>query len=400
MRKDAYDKRIALFTPNTDTFANPFLTRFVEESQARNVHILLLSPVATVDIPSHIRNVTVILFPAWLKQWLLNPLRSLVLYCRAVRLIMRLGCHVVIGVDPRGLVAAGRMNRYVKAKLGYFSFEIFLLKECAALPRVKRRKNAEKFYSKRVQFAVIQDIRRLELLKGENRFSETCSFFLIPVAPRKCALSWDKYRVRNEFGLPANKKLIVHSGTVDRWTGIDKLLDLVESGWDGDYWLVVHSRFSMAETNTLKTRIKALQSKGYQVTLRDTPFNETDDYYRFLSAFDIGLALYFPHTSVYADRNGHDVYTGTNIEEIGLASGKFATYMMLGIPAITTANGIFPDLQRTFDFGAAIPDTTALLPAASVITRDYDAKRQNALRLYDDVLRADDSFEKLMEHIA
>lgn len=400
LRKDAYNRSLALFTPNADTFANPFLTRFIEESQARNVHILLLCPVAAVDIPSHIHNVTVVPFPAWLKQWLLNPLQSLNLYCRAVWLIIRLGCRVLIGVDPRGLVAAGRMNRYMRAKLGYFSFEIFLLKECAGLARVRRRKNAERSCSKGVQFAVVQDTRRLGLLKGENRFPETCSFFLIPVAPRKTAVTCDKYDVRNEFDLPAHKKLIIHSGTVDRWTGIDKLLELVESGWDSAFWLVIHSRSALPENNTYKVRIKALQSRGGHVSLRDTPFKETRHYYRFLSAFDIGLALYFPNASDYADRNGHDIYVGTNIEEIGLSSGKFSTYMMLGIPTITTRNGIFPDLQRTFDFGATIPEVRNLFPAASTIMQNYDLKRRNAARLYDDVLRAEETFEGLMEYLA
>lgn len=362
------------------------------------MQILLLSPQVAVDIPSHLRNVTVVPFPAWLKQWLFNPLRSLLLYYKAFRLIIRLGCRVLIGIDPRGLVAAGRMNRYMRTKVGYFSFEIFLRKECRLL-RVRHRKNAERSYSQGVQFAVVQDSRRLGLLKGENRFPANCNFFLIPVAPGKVAVRYDKYKLRKEFNLPADKKLIVHSGTVDRWTGIDKVLDLAESAWDTTYWLVIHSRSKFPETNPFKARVKALQSQGCQISLRDTPFKETGDYYRFLSAFDIGLALYFPHTSSYADMNGDDIYVGANIEEIGLASGKFSTYMMLGIPTITMENGIFRHLQKTFDFGATISDIGNLLPAASTIMQDYDQKKQNALRLYDDALRADESFRRLIEYM-
>jgi hypothetical protein len=385
---------LMVFTHNVDTFTNPFLVRFFEETKARNIRVLLFSPFWDKNFAPKNSNMELIEFPVTLKRLLYNAIKSPMSYWRTFILTIRNRSAVVIGIDPGGFVRAARVGRYWKARLGYFSFEIVFQKESSP-SRMNRIKKAEISYSACADFVVIQDARRRALLEQEGRFSSECKFFQIPVAPSGITPNSvnGKKKRRKELSLPVDRILMIHSGDVAAWTGIDRLLDLIESGRNDNYWLVVHSKRRLTETDTYRKRIEYLQSRGRPVSLHNQPYTNNDDYFQFLSAFDIGIALYFPN-----DFEGEYV-SGLNIEEIGLSSGKFNTYMMLGIPSIVRANGIFPSLREEYDFGGTISDVSDLMSAADEIVSKYDTKRDNCLRLYDEVLRPDERVKGLVDEI-
>ena len=48
------------------------------------------------------------------------------------------------------------------------------------------------------------------------------------------------------------------------------------------------------------------------------------------------------------------------MKEIGLSSGKFSMYMMLGLPTIVTPCKVYEELIKKYRFGAVINDVSQL----------------------------------------
>lgn len=391
MLRKTHLKTIGVFTPHVDTFTNPFLIRFFERLESRGIHVLLFSPSDKIPVPSHLHNVKLINVPMTGKRALYTALRSPRSFWSALLVLLRTRTDAVVGIDPKGFVRAARINRFWKGKLGYFSFEILSLQD--SMSRKSRRlKEIELRSTPCADFVVIQDKRRLEMLRQENAFVEGCRFFLIPVSPRSVNLKVEKDHLRKEIGISAGKTLLIHSGSLGTWSGVDQLLDAVESHWNNEHWLVIHSRTRVSRDNPYRRRIEKLALSGRSISLHDMPFEDPIDYYRYLAAFDIGLAL-------YASNDFEGEYAGKNIEEIGLSSGKFNTYMMLGVPAIVKDHSMFPDLNEEYNFGAIVETATQLSSAVNEIMKNYESKRTGSLRLYNEVLRADEGMESLIDWI-
>jgi len=69
------------------------------------------------------------------------------------------------------------------------------------------------------------------------------------------------------------------------------------------------------------------------------------------------------------------------MQEIGLSSGKFSMYMMLGLPTIVTACKTYNELIKKYKFGAVIEDVKEL---KSVVGGEY--AKEDVERLYNEVL--------------
>jgi hypothetical protein len=137
--------------------------------------------------------------------------------------------------------------------------------------------------------------------------------------------------------------------------------------------------------------MKKLLNSNTQVSFHNEPFYDLRDYAAFLSRCYIGIATYFPNTV--------DVFAGKNLQVIGLSSGKFSTYMMLGIPTITTSNIIYKELNKEYNFGETINTVTEIPNALNKIHLDYDQKSEGCRSLYKNVLDPVSRIENLINEI-
>ncbi len=380
---------MCIFTGNTDTFTNPTLLALIQHLELKNIGLLLFGPRQTPGKPRHGHNIRTCRFPSRdassvpalrkIAFWVLVGCVKLFLLAR------RNAVLCVIGIDPPGLIKATRMSRMLKKPLGYLSFEILSKDECHKDPFLRTLKVRERDCCRKVSFVVVQDETRLALLKMENSFEDTCTYFMIPVAPSRIDIPQKK---KPQALTPTFKPTVVYSGSIGTWCGTDRLLDLVER--DSEMCtMVIHSRFKLSDEDPFATRMRRMEARGLNIQFHNEPFSNQRDYFEFLSRHDIALALYFPDKTTGG-------YLGRNIEEIGLASGKFSTYMMLGIPTITTRNTLFVRLKERYDFGEVVSDVSDIAAAAGRIVGNYEKKRLDALRLYDEMLDADKRIQPLV----
>ena len=387
-------KSIVILTTKTDTFSNPTLTLLIEKLIEKNYTILFYGSEQTM-VPEEIKpklNYYPLPFRFYHFQKNLKSLKKVTgQYLNLYKnLKIKNKADTVICVDPMGLVIAGRLRTLIKVRLIYASFEIFFKEEFKSDPK-EIIKDLEVKYSKYADMVLIQDGRREKLLRETNNFRDSVKFIHIPVSPKKINTGIRKHNVHSELNIPESKTIVIYSGTLRKWSGINKILDLFNDRWNPDFWLVIHSHNLPDEEDEILKKINCHISSKKNISFHGKPFDNFRDYAEFLSGCDIGIATYFP--------DGDDVFAGKNIEEIGLASGKFSSYMMIGIPTITTQNSMYKELNKKYNFGETIADVAQIPEALVKIKNEYEKKTAGCKEIFERELNPEPGIESLMEYI-
>lgn len=387
-------KTIAIVTPKIDTFTNPTLSILIEKLLEKNFKILFFGYEQLFIPKDIIRKIDYHQLPLNFYTLKKNPnsIAKLLSQVRRIRKLFRKENDVkaLLCVDPMGLVIAGRIKRIVPVKLLYASFEIFF-KDEFLMDRKKILKDLEIEYSRKADAVIVQDEDREKLLRDSNDFPAHSKFFRIPVSPAYFKVTPGKYGLRKKLGIPEDKVIVVYSGTLQNWSGINEILELFPDHWDPDFRLVIHSHHRLSDSDPVKIRLDELQKANQQVSYHDYPFYEFKDYADFLSECNIGIAAYVP-------REGN-IFAGKNLSVIGLSSGKFSTYMMLGIPAITTDNIPYKELNKKYKFGEVV-DSISMIPGALKKIRErYTEYQQGCKKLYNEVLNPEDKINEFIKYV-
>lgn len=370
-------KKIAIVSPNTDTFTNPTMSAMFKLLQDKDVKVYLFGPQQSPGCPDSLTNI--IHIPSLFKLNLFrNPryyIKHWLSYCRVIRTLKKEKIRVLLGVDPLGIIVGGRIKRFpgMKIHLSYLSFEIFFTEELSG--HYLKLKKKEIKYSSAADSLLVQDEKRLELLIFENKIQlPDDKIALVPVSPLKIEVA-EKPDLHTKLNIPAEKKLAVYSGSVGEWCGTKAIIEAFNKGyWNSDFWLVFHTRNPIDINNEYYTELHRLDTdKNIPFTLHPHPFEGFGELAVFLSSFDLAFALYYP--------NNQNPYYGKNMKEIGLSSGKFSMYMMLGLPTIVTNCEIYSKLIKEYRFGAVINNINQL---KNIPENDYS--KEDAFALYHDLL--------------
>ena len=367
---------IAIISPNTDTFTNPTMCSLFAFLQSKGERVILFGPQQFPGCPEHIKNVE--LRTVDFKLTMRNPrfwLSQLKSYRKVTKAIRRFGIKTLMGVDAKGLVIAGRIKKhsFPSIRLCYLSFEIFFSDEVKGY--YLSTKEEEKKYSPLIDVLLTQDEIRRDLLFEENgiRLDES-RVALVPVSPDDIKVE-QREDIRSIFGIPEGKKAVVYSGSTGKWCGTGEIISCFEKGlWPADCHLVFHSRTAPREGDEFYDDLMRLSSDPkIPFSLHPHAFESMIDLAAFLKGFDLALALYYP--------NNDSPYYGRNMQEIGLSSGKFSMYMMLGLPTLVTPCRIYSKLLRNYSFGDTVQTAEELSLA---LQKDYDGAE--ARKVYEQVL--------------
>jgi hypothetical protein len=91
------------------------------------------------------------------------------------------------------------------------------------------------------------------------------------------------------------------------------------------------------------------------------------------------------------------MYFGKNLKEIGLASGKFSMYLMMGIPVIASDQTSYKNLLKQFNFGGIIEHNENFSELLEHCYNNREELSKNALKLYDIVLDPEKQLSSLIE---
>jgi glycosyltransferase involved in cell wall biosynthesis len=181
--------------------------------------------------------------------------------------------------------------------------------------------------------------------------------------------------------------VVLHSGSLGDWTGIEAILDSVP-GWPAEWVLVIHTRYD-AESSEYVDGLRARATPGRVFfSLRPVPREALDD---LVDGADVGLAFYVP--------TAESAYTRTNIQTIGLSSGKLAYYLRAGLPVIVNAQASIAPQVEAGACGLAVSDADGIGAALERLARDYDACSRRACDFFEQHLDFGRAFEAVLERI-
>ncbi|MDQ0967610.1 hypothetical protein QFZ20_003013 [Flavobacterium sp. W4I14] len=377
MPKDS--KTIGLVTVNQDTFTNPTLFSIIEKLNNEGNNVVLFNDLNQNLKPASLKNIQYYNLPKGIRTPRRpdNFFKYIFIYLRIFLFIKKLGIKNLIAVDPNGLIIAGRIKKLIKTvNIHYFSFEIFFNDEVAHDSFFKQLKKKEIIYSQNVASIVIQDKVRKDFLIEQNKISPSFkNWYYIPVSPIVQVIPEKKY-TREKFGVKDTDIFYVYSGSIANWAGMAELIQAIKNGFPPNVYLLLHNKISFDRSNLLHDELLRLKEINPNLIMHNEVFDEYENYMAFLNMFNYGIVIYKPDGGVF---------TGKNIRDIGLSSGKFSCYMAMGLPCLLYQCKTYTQLVNQYNIGRIVTEEQDLSYHFHKNTL-AEIPKQNCKKIYDEIL--------------
>lgn len=269
-----------------------------------------------------------------------------------------------IGINPEGIIIADAKFNF--DDLIYLSFELFSENDTSSV-FFKKVKKMERKASQNACLIVSQDSTREAFLRKNLGLFST-PFVNFPVAPSY--MSIDRPRLPLDITRRIN---VVISGSISAFTRAQLIMASV-SDWPHNFTLIVNSNSSSSKKIGVDSRIENIEFTEGNLS--------EDEYVKLLDSMDIGIVGYSPVT-------GSNPFLMTNIELMGLSSGKLGVYTRSGLPIVLIGYPFPEDLLSEYDFAISINDESQLPAALEELVVNYCRHSSESRRFFDEVLNFD-----------
>lgn len=290
---------------------------------------------------------------------------------------------LIIGID-RGIIEASALGAAWGIPVGLISYEILFADEIS--PQLKEPEIAA---CQNVSFVVCQDFVRGLALCTENGIPEE-KVLHIPVAGRGVRRFERTMAIHQALGLDPAIRLALYMGELSgTWNGIDEILAHTID-WPSGWVLVLHHRYGNGAA--LDVVAKVLQGRRRNVVFSPFASLPIDRMGELLAAVDLGVAFYRPCFD-------HPL-SGKNLSLIGMASGKFSTYLQHGVPVLINELGEMSAHVRKYELGGVV-NHGSQIPAMleSLASREGALDRERCHTFFSEFLDLDRRALPLIEKI-
>jgi glycosyltransferase involved in cell wall biosynthesis len=283
----------------------------------------------------------------------------------------------VIGADPNGLMAAAIVASVARARLVYLSLELYTWRECSGAGDYMV-KACEALLQRFCAFTLIQDVDRANVMRSENRMGRH-RFLFMPVAGLGPVIEQKSDFLRDRFGIPRGKKILLHAGGVFPW---NRCLEIAESAVRlPDDWVVVIHGFPHDPEYVIPLRCAGPPDRLI-LSLEPVPFDTMGEV---IASADIGMVL-------YENR-------GPNYLHIANSSNRLVDYLQHGLPVIVCN---FPSLRAMVEnhgCGKVLADDGNIAELVREIDADYARYAEAARRCYVERYDARKYFPPILEAV-
>jgi len=364
---------ILFVTNNVDSYNNPTINGVLTILEERKIKSVLICKKNTYDNLFQYNKLleyeNIVIQQS--DNFKTNFKKIVVYYRRYFRLLLlKFKVTSIIGIDPMGLLLAKKiqLNFYPNIPIDYFSFEIFFKDE---FPEKEQEISA----CSSIRNLIIQDKIRESILKKENLIPESVKSVYIPVAPviieKNASLIAENFR--EIHSIDASKKLIINFGSIEKWSGAELILEVLENKiLPPNFVFVIHSRYPLNEENEVHAKLISYSNKNDNLILSTQYINSFNDALIFLKQFDFGMAFYKPIKKIFV---------GDNIYHIGLASGKFSMYMNANFPTFVSNLPTYANYLKEYKFGFLISEANDF-KNINVTDDEYNVLKLNCRNFY------------------
>jgi hypothetical protein len=306
----------------------------------------------------------------------------------------------VIAIDNSCFIFAVFLSLFVKKiKIMYLCFELSILDDLRYSGKRSYWLNAEYWFYKltrmfisKLDVLIIQDKIRKEIFQRESKLSILKQVIYLPIAPRTSISSNVSYSIPQLKNIPRNKIKIIYSGSYMNWTGLEKLLDLIEANIFKDQWFIFHNPINSLNnyilgSRSLFDRIIYLSNRpGMPLSLITGLINPIQRYLEFLTQFDFGLISY-----------AADLKHDQNMFNVGLSSSKFGCYMAACLPTIVVSgNNFFSKVNSKYNFGIALSNYSKMSESLILDSQQLESFRMNTKIVYSEILEQNIPIKKII----
>lgn len=249
----------------------------------------------------------------------------------------------VFGVDM-GIVEASLIAKVKGIPHGLISYELFFASEAG-----REFKQWEINACRNLAFAICQDKVRSKLLSEENQIPAD-RIINIPVVGRGFRQIAGADYLRSRFHIGVDVTIALYIGSLVEWAMSGYLAESAVH-WPKDWCLVLHNRY---RGEPYARMLHEKYNGCSRIIFSCEPFNRQDEMDVFISSADIGISLYKPDYK--------SIYSGRNLESVGMASGKTNAYFQHGVPVITNDTGVMGRLVRENNVGVVVDTAGRLSP--------------------------------------
>lgn len=293
-----------------------------------------------------------------------------------------------IGVDHLGLIESSLLTRFMKVPIIYYSMELLFLDELDNNKKSHSKwidiKQKEIEISKNCEFIIIQDQERAKILSEINNISLS-KFLTVPNSPLELARINKSSYWHNRFGLSDNKRVVLHTGDIKKWTAIGKIIDSVKD-WPQDWVLVIHT---YNDDQDLLDNFKNRATPGR--IFFSTSVIENESFTEMIDGADIGIAFY--------ETIKGKTFVQKNIINIGLSSGKIAYCLRSGLPIIINKVTTFSKIVDNEECGICVNSAGEIKEAISRIEENYEEFRQRACETFNKYFDYKSNFKSVIQRI-
>jgi hypothetical protein len=361
-----YKKKVLIIHPEGNMYNNPTMKCIIDmlEDLGADISIRYRRSLAYVKENKNIR-----LFPynkrhEKIKGYIFDKIMNrylIQLYVLLMLLKYKNNYDIIIGVDRQGLIEASIISKYTRIPYIYISFEIIFESETN-----KKFKDIERISSKCVKYWFVQDEIRMRCLINENNLDEI-NCIKLPLASAGDGV-FCKKMLRDDLLIPKNLKLAILMGSINDWTMSKEIIKSVIM-WPEEWALIVHSRYGDTE-RIIKRMIKEYDTYSRKIYISNNSNDMVDDLGYILGGVSLGLTFYKP------DYFG--MYTGKNLEFLGLSSGKISTFLRYGIPVIMNNIGLYSELANIYNFGFVVNSENEIAKVMDKYEYEEEKYKRNA----------------------
>lgn len=366
-------KRVLIIHPEGNSYNNPSLKCIIDLLKENKVWIDIryrnsAAPMPKLQGVGLIPYGRLVTYTKILCVKFLSSMPLVFAYVLLEKILIYKKYDLIIGVDREGLIEASVLSNIADTPYVFVSFEIMFESETSV-----RFKRIERWASKNVSLWIVQDEIRAQCLCEENLLAPARSF-LLPLASQGEG-SPSAWRLRDQLGIPVEKKVAIIIGSISTWSMTSILLDSLAC-WPDEWVLIIHDRYGRTSkilADRIDSRSDLLHKKLF---ISDSATKMIDEMGYVLAGVAVGLAFYAPDNA--------SPYTGNNLRFLGLASGKISTYLRYGVPIICNQIGLFAEQARKYQFGLVVDHPDDLVNSFAQI--DTERFKINARRYFAEKL--------------
>lgn len=290
----------------------------------------------------------------------------------------------MIGIDPEGLPSAAQFANWLGIPYIFWSLELRFMDQANEKSELKLKRQ-EIELSRGAALSIVQDEWRKEALVKENGLDGSRVLF-VPNAPMGTARRIKSSFLREKLNIPAEKKIILCSGTIATW-GMCRELVEAASDLPDDVVLVMHSRLKRDPPlrGYENSVIAAADPKRVIFSFDSVPSAQYPDLVR---SADVGVAFY----------NGvsNSGKPDKNMVLMGYSSGKISDYLQNGIPIVVNECIGPRQLVDTYGCGVWLSNPQNFSKGVRAVFDDFERYSANALRCFDTCLELEKHFQAVI----